>query len=136
MASSLHDVPGGHTQQVQLKSHAAATTTETTGVFEAPFKCRIRSVTVRFDAAITGADSNTTHVNVLNAGTAGSGSTELASVEYTSGTDAVKGAVVTLYEPDDPLEVAAGTLIQIQHEKVGNGLLIPTGLVTVTYEGA
>src|SRR5680860_643219 len=133
MPSSVNDPPGGHLQQAQLSAHAAATATETTGVFNAPFTCKLVSVTVRWDAAISGADTNTTHVNVLNAGVAGTGTTELAATDYVNATDAVKGAVVTLYEPSTPLALAAGALIQIQHQKVGTGLALPTGLVSVTY---
>lgn len=136
MTSSLHDIPGAHIVQVPLKSHLAATATETTNVFHAPFDCKIRAVTVRFDAAITGAATNITNVNVLNAGPDGDDTDELASVEFKTGTDAAKGEVVTLYEPAEPLAVEAGTLIQIQHEKVASGLAIPSGLVTVAYEGA
>lgn len=136
MTTSVHDIPGAHVQHASLKGHLAATVTETTGVFSAPFKCKIRSISVRWDAAITGADTNTTHINVINAGTAGAGTTELAAVDYVAGTDAVKGAVVSLYAPASPLEVAAGTLIQLQHEKVASGLLIPSGLVTIVYEGS
>lgn len=136
MSNQLHDIPGVHVQQTPLKAHAAATATELTGVFSAPFKCKILSVSVRWDAAITGANTNTTHVNVINAGTNGAGTTEIGNVDYVSGTDAVAGAVVPLAAPSGGLVVNAGTLIQIQHQKVGNGLNIPAGIVSVEYVGA
>ena len=135
MVSTVHDIPGTHVALVPLKGHAAATTTEVTVVWVAPFAAKVSAVRVIWNAAITGADSNTTHINVQNRGTAGTGTTELGAVDYVNGTDAALGATIDLYTPASPLAVAAGTKIAIQHEKVGNGLLIPDGLVIVEYEG-
>lgn len=136
MVSSLHDVPGNHVAFYALRGHAAATATEKAFVFRAPFDAKIVSVEIIWDAAITGADSNTTHVNLLNAGTAGTGSTELGNIDYVSGTDAGAGVAEDLYSPDTPLSVDSGTILAVQLEKVGNGLLLPTGTVIVTYQGA
>jgi hypothetical protein len=136
MVSQLHDVPGTHQAQASLRAHAAATNTEKSHVFIAPFKARIKSVSLVFDAAITGANTNTTHVNLINAGTAGSGTTEIGNIDYVNGTNAAAGATVALYAPATPLEVDAGTKLAIQHEKVGNGLDIPAALVVISYEGA
>lgn len=136
MTTSIHDIPGVHVDAVPLKSHAAATATELSFVWVAPFAAKVRAVRVIWDAAITGADTNTTHVNLINADVEGDGTDELANIDYTSGTDAVAGATIDLYAPASPLAVAAGTKLVIQHEKVGNGLLIPSGLVIVEYEAA
>lgn len=136
MVSSLHDVPGNHVAFYALRGHAAATATEKAFVFRAPFDAKIVSVEIIWDAAITGADTNTTHVNLLNAGTDGTGTTELGNIDYVSGTDAAAGAAADLYSPASPLAVDEGTKLAVQFEKVGNGLLLPTGMVIVTYRGA
>lgn len=136
MVSSVHDIPGAHQAQYALRAHAAATATEVAYVFVAPFACKVRSVSLVWDAAITGANTNTTNVNLLNAGADGTGTTELANIDYASGTNATAGATVSLYAPASYLSLAAGAKLAIQIEKVGTGLALPTGTVVVTYEGA
>ncbi len=136
MTSSLHDVPGVHVHQTTIRAHAAATATERVNIFEVPFKAKVRAVYIRPDAAITGADTNTTHVNLLNGGTAGTGTTELGAKDFVAGTDAAIGEKLTLYAPASKLAVDAGTLLVIQFEKVGSGLALPQFSVTVEYEGA
>src|SRR5689334_11165070 len=137
MASSLHDIPGPMTATYQLRAHAAATATEDAFIFTAPFACKIRKVEVVWDADITGQATNYTSVAVVNAGTDGAGTTVLGTqTDYASGTNAIKGATVSLYAPAAPLALAAGAKLKLQLIKTGTGLSLPTGLVVVTYEGA
>ena len=109
MATSLHDIPGNHVATYALRGHLAATATEKAFIFRAPFACTILSVEIIWDAAISGTATNYTNVNLLNAGTAGTGTTELGNVDYASGTDAVAGAATDLYSPGTPLAVERGT---------------------------
>lgn len=136
MATHIHDVPGGHTFSKTLRAHAAATATEKAMIFRAPFRCKVRSVVIVWDAAITGQDTNTTHINLQNGGAAGAGTTELANIDYVSGTDAVALADTSLYAPDTYLSLAAGERLVLQWEKVSTGLDIPAGTAIVTYEGS
>lgn len=136
MATQLHDIPGAFQATYQLRAHAAATATEQAYCFVAPFACKIRSVQVIWDAAITGADTNSSSVGVLNTGTDGTGTTALGTaVAYVSGTDAAQGATVDLYAPSPYTAIAVGVKLAVQITKVGTGLALPTGLVVVTYEG-
>lgn len=135
MVSSLHDVPGGHVHQTVIRAHAAADATEKVNIFEAPFATKIRAVYIRPDAAITGADTNTTHVNLINAGTAGTGTTELGNINFTDTVDAAIGERLELYAPDAALAVDANTLLVVQLELVGTGLALPQFLCVVEYEG-
>lgn len=136
MANFDHDIAGPRVKQAIVRAHAAATVTELVNIFQAPFKCRIRSVHLRPDAAITGADTDTTHANLLNGGVAGTGSTELGNIDFVSGTDAAVGELLELYAPANPLLVDEGSLLKVQLQKVGNGLALPQFLAVVTYEGA
>jgi hypothetical protein len=112
---------------VPLPEHAAATATEIHTVYTAARACRLVSVTYYPDAAITGADTDSTNLNTLV------NTTEKASVEFVNGTNAaVTGKA--LYAPTTPLALAVGDRVRVQHEKVGNGLLIPSGLFTVVVD--
>lgn len=136
MATSLHDIPGAHQTHYALRAHAAATATEDAFCFVAPFACKIRAVEIVWDAAITGTATNYTNVNLINAGTDGTGTTELANIDYLAGTNASAGATVSLYAPATPLALAAGAKLKLQLEKVGTGLSLPSGLVRITFEAA
>lgn len=135
MVASFHDVPGNHIAQHGVPAHAAATATELVTIFRAPFDCKIVSVEVIPDAAITGIDTNETNVNLINAGTDGAGTTELASVDFVTGTNGVAGTAIQLYAPATALSVTSGTILQIQLEKIGTGLALPRFLAIVTYQG-
>jgi hypothetical protein len=131
----MHDVPGPHVQQTVVPPHAAATATEKIVVFVAPFDCKVRTVNYRPGAAIIGANTNTTHVNLLNGGT-GAGTTEIANKDYVSGTDETDGANVALYAPATYLSMDAGNVLTVQLEKVGTGLALPSLTFVTTFEAA
>ena len=128
-----YDVPGTHDMAATTPQHAAATATEIIPIFEAPASVKIEKVIFRPGAAVTGQDTNTTHLNVINMGTAGTGTTELGNYDLTSGNDLAVGERKELYAPATSLEVAAQTLIGLQLEKVGTGLDVPDGIVIVEF---
>lgn len=136
MTTQIHDIPGAHVASYAVRAHAAATATENCFLFRAPFKAELVSVELIPDADITGADSNSSNVNLVNAGTDGAGATELANVDYASGTNATAGDAIALYAPAAPLALAEGTILKLQLEKVGTGLALPSFLALVTYRGA
>ena len=136
MSISIHDIPGNHVATFPVPAHAAATATEVVNIFRAPFACKIVSVELIPDAAITGADTNSTNVNLLNAGTAGTGTTELGNIDFASGTDAAAGVAQDLYRPATALSVASGVILQVQIEKVSSGLAIGRFTAVVTYQAA
>ena len=126
----LHDIPGNHYANANLPAHAAATATEIVPIFKAPVACTVTAVNLITGAAITGADTNTTHVNLLDMGT-GAGTDERANKDYVSGVDSAVGATVALFSGSEFL--AAGEKLGIQLEKVGNGLALPNWLVEIVY---
>jgi hypothetical protein len=130
-----HDLTGTHVHNVPIALHAAATATETRLLWVAPFKCKIVSIGAYFDVAATGDNTNTTNINTLNGGTAGTGTTEIGNKDYVLATDVVVGTEQVLYAPATPLAVAAGTHIRIQFEKVATGLALSAGIVQVRFQG-
>ena len=135
MVAQLHDVPGNFTDDVIVETHAAATATEKRLLWVAPYAVKIVSIVAYFDAAGTGDNTNTTNINTINGGTAGTGTTEIGNKDYVLATDIVVGTPQSLYAPTNPVAYAAGVHIILQFEKVGTGLAIPRGLYRITYQG-
>ncbi len=132
--SQAYDSPGIRREMVHVPAHLAATATEKFPIFEAPVGAKIKKVIFRPSAAVTGANTNTTHVNVINMGTAGTGTAELANYDLTSGNDLAVGERKELYAPATPLSVSQNNLIGLEFEKVGTGLLVPAGIAIVEWE--
>lgn len=130
----LGNIPGKHSCEVVVPAHAAATATEQAPVFYAPFACKVTAVRVVAGAAVTGANTNTTHLNLHNRGTDGSGTTEIANYDLTSGNNLTAYDNYNLYAPASGLAVAAGGVLSLQHEKVGTGLDVPALCVVVEFE--
>ena len=130
----LGNIPGKHSCETVVPSHAAATATEDTAIFYAPFACKVTAVRLVPGAAVTGANTNTTHLNLINRGADGSGTTELANYDLTSGNDLTAYDNKNLYTPASGLAVVAGGVLTLQEEKVGTGLLVPSLLAIVEFE--
>jgi hypothetical protein len=132
-AIGLDDLPGDQTQTVYLPTHAAATATENYPIFSAPFDCTIQSVIITPALAVTGVDTNYTNINLINRGTAGTTTTELANYDLELGNDLAIMDEYSLYAPATALSVSDGNVLAIQFEKVGTGLLVPALIVQTTY---
>jgi hypothetical protein len=129
---ALHDFPGTHTHTVSVPAHAAATATEEYPIFYAPFNCKLTNVLYIPAADITGVDTNTTHLNIINRGAAGAGVTELDNVDFVAGVNASKAVPKDMATTD--VNLAKGDVIVAQYEKVGTGLALPAGQIVFEYE--
>ena len=112
--------------------HAAATATEERTVFVAPMAGRIRAVTVTSDIAVTGDNTNTTNMNIINKGAAGVGTTEIGNLDLTTGVN-----MVAFDEKNIPITATAlaeGDTVTLQFEKVGTGVAIGPSMVTIDWE--
>jgi len=127
-----YDAPGTHDRQAALPPVAAADPTADFVVFEAPVNCRIEKVKVIPGAAVTGADTNTRHLNLVNRGANGAGAAEVANYDLTSG-NGLGVAGLVLYAPAVPLAVVQGTQLALQIEKVGTGIALPPLGVVVEF---
>lgn len=108
--------------------------TDSTDLADAPFAGTVTGVTFTPDAAITGANTNTRLVELVNGGQAGAGTTVVASLQFNSGVNAVQHdeKVITLSGTPANLVVAEGDVLFWRSTAVGTGLADPGGLVEVT----
>lgn len=107
---------------------------ESTVVAAAPFGGVVESVTYIPEAAVTGADTNSRTVSLVNKGADGAGTTVVASLAFTAGTNAVAydERTVTLSATAANRDVHADDTLQWQSTHVGTGITDPGGLVRVT----
>ncbi len=129
----VRDIPAGHQYVTLIPNHAAATATEEYPIFVAHGDCEVMGVTIVPQAAVTGQDTNTTHLNIIDKGTDGTGTTERANYDLTNGNDlaAFDEFAFTLTNP--PIAADDGTVWTLQYEKVSSGLAVPHLLVRVEY---
>jgi hypothetical protein len=106
----------------------------TTVLFQAPFDCTVTSVQYVPAAAITGANTNTRLVELVNKGQAGSSTTQAASLQFNSGVNAAADdeKVITLSGTAANLVLASGDTVIWNSTHVGTGITDPGGLVSVT----
>ena len=111
---------------------AAADGTEPLG--RVPFNATITSITYLARAGITGANTDTRDVSVVNKGTDGLGSAVPGIVHFVSGNNAVanKEKELTLSATAADLEVDEGDILAVVSAHVGStGLADPGGVVLV-----
>ncbi|MBI4250997.1 MAG: hypothetical protein HY618_00925 [Candidatus Tectomicrobia bacterium] len=126
------DVPGTYDMQAHIEPTAAADASKTHVVFLAPAAVKLEKVKVIPGAAVTGANTNTKHLNLINRGTNGAGAAEIANRDLVLGTD-IGVAGVDLYAPASPLELAQGAQIGLQIEQIGTGQALPPLAVVVEF---
>lgn len=127
---------GGQLQyeQIAAPAHAAATATELICEFLVGFTGRLRAVYFIPAADVTGQDTNTTHLNVIDKGSDGTGTDELGNYDLTNGND-LTGDAPNAIASGLTTAVTDGDVIAIQAEKVGNGLDVPLGTYVFIYDG-
>lgn len=126
--------PLARTVEADVPPVSTAGNDDDTVLFQAPFDCTVTLVEYVPEAAITGADTNSRTLSVVNKGQAGSGSTTVASLALTSGVNATayNEKPVTLSGTAANLVLAAGDTVQWRSVHVGTGITDPGGLVRVT----
>jgi len=124
------------TNQAYLPAAGAADVTKSTPVFTAPDNCKVLQVQIVTQAAITGANTNSMNLNLINKGAAGIGATELGHIDFVSGTNSVAFDGKDLVADTaiaSATELTAGDVLAVEREKVGSGLAMPEVLVIVTF---
>ncbi len=126
--------PFGTSRQVAVNPQATAGSNLNTNIWVVPSACTVTAVTYAPVTAITGANTNTRSVSLVNKGTDGSGSTVVATIQYNSGVNAAASDenTVTLSGTPANLNLSAGQVLQWQSTAVGTGIADPGGLVNVT----
>lgn len=134
--SSYYDTPGIRSSFLYVAAVAAATATESHPIFVAPCACVLTSVNIVPQAAVTGDNTNKKNLNIINAGSAGSGSTEVGNLDLSTGTN-----LVAFDQKNIPLNatytagvtLAEGDVVKMEYEKVGNGVLVPELIARVEF---
>ena len=110
----------------------AQATTKTFALGVVPFDGTIESVEFIPNSAITGANTDTRKLSVINAGQAGAGTTVAAALQFDSGTNAAAFDVKTITNGVEAnREVLEGDVLTVKSEAVGNGLADPGGVLIV-----
>jgi hypothetical protein len=126
--------PFGSVVQVVVQPQATAGSNLNTNIWRVGSDATVGAVTYAPVTAITGANTNTRSVSLVNKGQSGAGSTVIATIQYNSGVNAAAADenTVTLSGTPANLNVAAGDILQWQSTAVGTGIADPGGLVCVT----
>lgn len=124
----------------RIPSHAAASATEEWPVFRAPFACKLKKLDIVPQAAVMGNDTNTTNLNIINKGSAGAGTIEVGNLDLIAGVNLVafdsKNVPLNAIYLVSGVTLAEGDVLSIQHEKVGNGVLLPECHIYIEYDPA
>jgi hypothetical protein len=125
--------PFGAGHQVPVQPQATAGSNLSTVVWVAPRDCTVTAVSYTTVTAITGANTNTRSVSLVNKGQSGAGSTVVATLQFDSGVNTVAGdeKVITLSGTPANLVVTAGDVLQWNSTAVGTGIADPGGLAVI-----
>jgi hypothetical protein len=126
--------PFGKVMQNPVAPEATVGNSRNTNLVRVDSAGTVTSVTYAPVTAITGANTNTRSVSLVNKGQSGAGNTIVATIQYNSGVNAAASDenTVTLSGTPANLTVAAGDILQWQSTAVGTGIADPGGLVCVT----
>lgn len=116
-----------------------ATADSTNPVAEAPFEGAVTAVTYTPDSAITGANTETRTLTLVNKGSDGTGTTVVATLALTSGVNAAAfdEKALTLSVVAHATEVNEGDVLALASVHSGSsGLADPGGLVQVEFTRA
>lgn len=121
-------------QRLEVEIPASATAANASGAVRAPYDGTVTEVTYTPVAAITGANTNTRSISVVNHGQDGSGSAVAATLQFNSGINgaAFDEKTITLSGTPANLVVAAGDILEAKSTAVGTGLADPGGTLFVT----
>lgn len=94
---------------------------------------RVSAVTYTPEATITGANTDTRKVSLVNKGQDGTGTTEIAALTFTAGVNAPadKKKALTLSTTHGNRAVQPGDVLKFVSTHLGSGLVDPGGLVEV-----
>jgi len=111
----------------QLDDGGTAATEDSGAICVAPCDLWVKAVYAVFtDGSVTGQDTNYKSINIINEGSDGSGSTEIASIDFTNGIDATQNAptALTLSGTAANLLIDEGEVVTAQYAKTGDGVAL------------
>lgn len=119
--------------QQTVPGEATAGNDKSVAFRRAPVGATVESVTYAPNALITGANTNTRRVALINRGQSGSGSAVVAELQFNSGVNgpAFDEKSLTLSATTANLKLVEGDILEWLSDAVGTGLADPGGLVVV-----
>lgn len=117
----------------------AAGSDATVNIFEAPYACKVTAASYTPDANVTGDNTETRTLSIINRGSAGSGTTAVATLALTTGVNMTSGdeKALTLSGTAANLLLAEGDVVAFKSLHGGStGLADPGGLVQVEFQRA
>jgi hypothetical protein len=120
----------------RIPAAAADDATAAQAILRAPHDGTVTEVTFVPDADLTGADTNSATLGVVNKGLDGNGTTVVASKAFTNTVNALDfdETTITLTATTADRAVLAGQVLAWQRTKVGTGLATPAGVVKVSIQ--
>jgi hypothetical protein len=94
-------------------------------IFVAPFDVEIGEVALINSTIVTGANTNTVHLNLIDGGAEGAGTTEVATRDLISGTDLIVGKTLlfdNIQGASAERFLAGGSFLELEAEEIGTGL--------------
>jgi hypothetical protein len=143
MPGQVHDIPNDHIDLLTVPAIAATDATANVAVWHVPFNSYLRSVKVVYAATLTGANTNSVDVEVLD----NNNTTSLGKIQYRAGTNAAVGVETEVLDSaandlpaDDDDQKSLGKAydrdqnIFIKRTLVGaGGLALPASTWIITY---
>ncbi len=120
--------------QATVPGETTAGSDKSVAVGRAGFAAAVTGVTYTPNAVLTGANTNTRRVALINRGQGGTGNAVVAELQFGSGVNApaFDEKSVTLSATPANLSLAEGDILEWLSDAVGTGLADPGGLVVVT----
>lgn len=120
--------------RLEIELAPAAVGADSSGAVRAPFDGTVTAVSYVPVAAVTGANTNSRTVSVVNHGQDGSGSTSVASLAFVSAVNAAAydEKDITLSGTPANLTVVAGDILEGRSLHIGTGIAEPGGTLFVT----
>ena len=119
----------GQTATATIVAVASPAATLSYPIFTAPVAAKVTLVTVTPQAAATGNSTNTRHLNVVNKGATGAGTTEIGALDLDTGVNLVafdeSNAAFNATYLTPGVNLAEGDVLALELEKIGTSIDLP-----------
>jgi len=107
----------------------------TVALFRAPFAAIVSAVNFIANALLTGANTNTRSLAIVNKGQNGAGAVTVATLQFNNGINApaFDETAITLSATAADLVVAEGDILALVSTHIGTGIADPGGLFSVKF---
>ena len=132
-------IGGWKVTQVQIPRTLAATASTVFPIWVAPYRAELGEVAIINSTLVTGHDTNTFNINLINGGQEGAGTTELANIDLraTGTVNLIVGKTLLLdATASGEVFMTQGDILELQIEKLSSGLAANPLLVYIVYRSS